>query len=115
MKSRAKTLQNDKERMVRPWVEISLCQHEKLKKIKERTGRPLSGMLREAVFRLVQKKKHLASTTVSYLAKGTRDRYTSVSAYFPRLDWSLLEEISKNTGKCKTELVRQALDEYLGR
>jgi len=101
--------------MVRPWVEISLCQYEKLKKIKERTGRPLSGMLREVVFRLVQKKKHPVGTTASYLPKGTRGKYKSVSAYFPRSDWGLLEEISKNTGECKTELIRQAVEEYVAK
>jgi len=40
--------------------------------------------------------------------------YISIKLYFPRSDWDLLEEISKNTGKCKTELIRQAVDEYLG-
>lgn len=101
--------------MVRPWVKVSLCQYEKLRKLREETGRPLSEIIRKAVYDFVRKKGFAASTTASYLPKGTRDKYKSVSAYFPRSDWNLLEEISKNTGKCKTELIRQAVDEFLGK
>ena len=100
--------------MVRSWVEISLSQYEELNKLREKRGESLSGIIREAASQFVQKKKYPASTSVSYLPKGTRDSYKSVSAYFPRSDWSFLEEISRNTTECKTELVRQALDEYLG-
>ncbi len=99
--------------MVRPWVKVSLSQYEKLKEIKKKSGRSLSEIIREAVCKFVKKKDFHGSTTTSYLPKGTRDKYKSVSAYFPRSDWNLLEEISKHTGKSKTELVRQAVDEYL--
>ena len=100
--------------MVRPWVKVSLCQYQELKKLKEETDRPLSEIIREAVCDFVKKRDFSVSTTASYLPKGTRDKYKSVSAYFPRSDWDLLEEISKNTGRCKNELIRQATDEYLG-
>jgi len=101
--------------MVRPWVEVSLCQYEKLRKLREQTNRTLSEIIREAVCDLVRKKDFAVSTAASYLPKGTRDKYKSVSAYFPRSDWNFLEEISKNTERCKTELIRQAVDEYLGK
>ncbi len=101
--------------MVRPWVKISLCQYEKLKKLKEETGRALSEIIRESVCEFVKKKDFPVSTTALYLPKGTRDLYKYVSAYFVRSDWSLLDEISENTEKCKTELIRQAVDEYLGK
>ncbi len=101
--------------MVRPWVKISLSQYEKLNRLKEETGRPLSEIIREAVCEFVHKKEYPANIIVSYLPKGTRDKYKCVSAYFPRSDWNLLEKISKNTGECKTELIRQAVDEYLGK
>ena len=101
--------------MVRPWVKVSLCQYEKLKRLRENTQKPLSEIIREAVSKFVRKKDFPVSTTASYLPKRTRDKYTSVSAYFPRSDWDLLERISKNTGECKTELIRQAVDEYLGK
>jgi len=100
--------------MVRPWVKVSLCQYQKLRKLREETGRPVSEIIREAVSKFVRKKDFPYSVAISYLPKGTRDRYRSVSAYFPRPDWCLLERISKNTEKCKTELVRQAVDDYLG-
>ena len=101
--------------MVRPWVKISLCQNERLNRLKEETGRPLSEIIREAVCNFVKKRDFAVSAAVSYLTKGTRDKHKSVSAYFHRSDWNLLEEISKNTGKCKTDLIRQAVDEYLGK
>ncbi len=101
--------------MVRPWVKISLCQYEKLKKLREETNKPLSEIIREAVCKFVKKRDFPVSTTASYLPKATRDKYKSVSAYFARSDWSLLEEISKNTGECKSELIRQAVDEYMER
>jgi len=100
--------------MVRPWVKVSLCQYEKLRKLREETGRPVSEIIREAVSKFVRKKDFPYSVAISYLPKGTRDKYESVSAYFVRSDWNLLEEISKNTGSSKTELVREAVDKYLG-
>jgi len=101
--------------MVRPWVKVSLSQYEKLNRLREETGKPLSEIIREALCQFVKKKDFDVSPTASYLPRGTRDKYKSVSAYFPRSDWNLLEEISKNTGKCKTELIRQAVDEFLGK
>ena len=101
--------------MVRAWVKISLCQHEKLKRLRKKSGKPLSEMIREAVSKFVRKKDFPVSTTASYLPKGTRDKHKAVSAYFVRSDWRLLKEIAENTGECKTELIRKAVDEYLGK
>jgi len=101
--------------MVRPWVKVSLCQYQKLRKLRERSGKPLSEIIREAVCDFVKKKDFPVSVTISHLAKGTRDKYKAVSAYFPRSGWDLLEEIAENTGRCKTELIRQAIDNYLER
>ncbi len=101
--------------MVRAWVKVSLCQYQKLHGLKEETNRHLSRIIREAVCRFVKKRDFPVSTTASYLPKGSIDKYKSVSAYFTRPDWDLLERISENTGKCKTELIRQAVDDYLQR
>ncbi len=101
--------------MVRPWVKVSLCQYEKLNGLKKETGRPLSEIIRKAVCRFVKKRDFPVNTAVSYLPKGSRDEYKSVSAYLPRSDWSLLEEIAENTERSKTELIRQAVDDYLGK
>ena len=100
--------------MVRPWVEISLSQYQELKRLTEKKGKPLSQIIRKAVSEFLKKKDFPAGTAISYFPKGTRNRYKSVSAYFPRSDWSLLGDISKETGRCKTHLVREAVDEYLG-
>ena len=112
-KSYSTTSQKNREKMVRSWVKVSLCQYEELKRLTEKRGKPLSQIIREAVCEFLKKKDFASGTAVSYLPKGTRDRYKSVSAYFSRSNWALLEEISKNTGRCKTELIRQAVDEYL--
>jgi len=101
--------------MVRAWVKVSLSQHEKLNRLKEEAGRPLSEIIRGSVCRFVRKKDFPVSATVSYLPKGTKNGYKYVSAHFPRSDWNLLEEIAKNTARCKTELIRQAVDKYLGK
>jgi len=81
--------------MVRPWVKVSLCQHEKLRRLTEKSGRSLSQIIREAVCEFLKKREFPAGTAISSLAGGTRNEYKSVSAYFPRPDWALLEEISK--------------------
>ncbi len=114
-RSYPKSFQNDKEKMVRPWVKISLLQYQKLKRLKKETGNPLSEIIRKAVSDFVRKKDFPCSVAISHLPRGTRDKYKSVSAYFHRSDWSLLEQISRNTRKCKSELVRQAVNEYLTR
>ena len=101
--------------MVRPWVKVTLCQYQELKRLTKKRGTSLSEIIREAVCLFLRKKDFAVSGGVSYLPKGTRNRYKSVSAYFPRSNWSLLKEIAKHTAKCKTELIRQALDEYLAK
>ncbi len=101
--------------MVRPWVKISLCQYQELNRLRKETDRPLSEIIRKAVCEFVKKKDFPIKTAASYLPKGTRDKYKSVSAYFLRSDWNLLERISENTGECKSELIRRAVDEYLGK
>lgn len=112
-KSGRKTPQNDKKEIVRPRVEVSPYQYERLKKLKEKTGKPLSWIIQEAVFHFVRKKDYLISIAVSYLPKGTRDNCKSVAACFPKPDWNLLIRISENTGRWKNDLIREAVREYL--
>ncbi len=114
-KSYRKSSQENKEKMIRPWVKVSLCQYQKLRKLKEETNRSLSEIIRETVSGFVKKTDFPASTFASYLPKGTKGKYKSVSAYFPRSDWNLLEGISRNTGECKSRLIRQAVDECLAK
>ncbi len=107
--------QNNKEKMVRPWVKLSLCHYDKLNRLKGETNIPLSEIIRKAVCEFVKKKDFPVSTAVSHLPKGTKNKYKSVSAYFHRSDWNLLAIISRETGRCKTRLIREAVDQYLGR
>jgi len=51
----------------------------------------------------------------SHLPKAMREDYRGVTTYFPKSDWNLLPKVSENTGKCKTGIIRGALQEYLAR
>jgi len=99
--------------MVRPWVELANYQYEELKKLREKTGKPVSGMIREAVSGFVEKKDYPVGMISSCLPKASRDNHRTVTAYLPRFKWDLLVRISQNTRRCKTELVREAVEEYL--
>ena len=112
-KSHFKTPQNRNEEMIRPWAELSNSQYERLRKLKEKTGNPLSQMIRKAVTSFVTKKDYSISISASHLPKTTREDHRGVTAYFHRSDWNLLEKISKGTGTCKTGLIREAVDEYM--
>jgi len=100
--------------MIRPWVELENDQYERLKELEENTGKRVSETIREAVSRFVRKKEYSISTRSSYLPRASRDSYRTITAYFPRAEWDLLVGISRNTGRCRTELVREAVAGYLG-
>jgi len=61
----------------------------------------------------VKKKEHHVSIASSYLPKRTKEKYKTVSAYFHSFDWNLIERISKQTKRSKTDLIREAIKEYL--
>jgi len=101
--------------MVRPWVDLEKDQYERLKELEENTGRPVSKMIREAVSSFVTKKGYSISIGASHLPNAPKEDYRPVTAYLPRSDLSLLVSISEKTGRCKTHLIREAVDEYRGR
>jgi len=71
--------------MVRPWVELQKDQYERLKELQENTGKAVSEMIREAVFRFVRKKDYSISIGASYLPRATRENYRRVTTYLSRL------------------------------
>jgi len=99
--------------MVRPFVKISLDQYEQLDRLRKERDESLSKLIREALSHFTEKKEHSISVVPSFLPASTEDKYKTVTAYFPQHDWNLLKTICKNTGRCKTELLRKALEEYL--
>jgi len=99
--------------MVHPWVELEKDQYEQLKKLREKTGKPVSRMIREAVSSFVTKKDYSISIGASHLPRETRQNYRRVTTYLSRSDLSLLAYISKETGRCKTHLIREAVARYL--
>ena len=100
--------------MVRAWVELEKNQYERLKELQENTGKAVSEMIREAVTSFVTRKDYSISISASHLPRATRENYRRVTTYLSRSNLSLLASISKETGRCKTHLIREAVDRYLG-
>jgi len=99
--------------MVCSLVKISLDQYEELDRLRKEKKESLSKLIRQALSFFTKQKEHPISALPSFLPACTEDQYKTVTAYFPQDEWSLLERISKNTGKCKTELLREAMNDYL--
>ncbi|TET10628.1 ribbon-helix-helix domain-containing protein [Candidatus Aerophobetes bacterium] len=99
--------------MARPWVELEKDQYRELKNLNRKTGRPVSGMIREAITSFATKKDYSITIGASHLPRASRENYRRVTAYLCRSDLNLLVSISKETGRCKTHLIREAVDEYL--
>jgi len=71
--------------MVCSWVKVSLYQYERLKRLKEKTGKPLFEIIREAVSKFVRNKDYPINITSSHLPKA-RHKYKTMNAYFLRSD-----------------------------
>ena len=108
----SRSVKDKRERMVRPFVKIALKQYKELNTLTKEKKESLSKLIREALFHFTKKKEYSISILPSFLPASTKDQYKTVTAYFLQLDWNLLERISKNTGRCKTELLREAVKEY---
>ncbi len=104
---------NEPKAMVRPFVKISLDQYEGLDRLGKERKESLSKLIREALSSFTKKKEYSVRTPPSFLLASTKDKYKTVTAYFPRRGWDLLQRISDNTGRCKTELLRIALEDYV--
>jgi len=63
--------QHKKEKMIRPWVKVSLCQYMELKRLGEEKGKPLSQIIREAVGEFMKKKDFPVDPAVSSLSRGS--------------------------------------------
>ena len=104
---------NEPQRMVCSLVKISLDQYEKLDRLRKERKESLSKLIRKALSSWTKKKEHSVSMLPSFLPVSTKGQYKTVTAYFPQHDWNLLETISRNTVRCKTELLGKAVEEYL--
>jgi len=83
----------------------------RLKEIARRDGKRVTQLVREAVEAFLSRETYGRSTFgfSPPRAKALRRIYP----LFPGLHWDALTAISQETGKCKTDLVREAVDEYL--
>ena len=75
-------------------------------------GRAVTELIREAVKGFLGRPVH--ERNVFNLSSSSAEGVTRV---YPRLresDWDALTAISRETGKCRTDLVREAVNEYLG-
>ncbi len=112
-RSSSNSTNNEPKAMVRSSVKISLDQYRKLHLLRKERKEPLSKLIREALCHFTRRKEHFISTLPSFLSRCTSEQYRTVTAYFPQQKWKLLDTVSNNTGRCKTELVREAVEEYL--
>jgi len=99
--------------MMRPWVVLEKGQYQRLKELQENTGKAVSRMIREAVSSFVTRKDYHINIGASHLPRKTRENYRRVTTYLSRSNLSLLASISKETGRCRTDLVREAVARYL--
>jgi len=100
-------MKGERERMVRPFVKISVHQYEELDRLRKEKKESLSKLIRESLSYFIEKREHSISVLPTFLPPLTEDQYKTVTAYFPKHDWSALERISKNTGRYRTELLRE--------
>lgn len=106
-------MKDEQDRMVRPFVKITLKQYKELDTLRREKKESFSKLMREALSSFTRKKEHSVSTLPSFLPASTKDKYKTVTAYFSRDEWDLPGVISRSTGRCKTELLRVAVEEYL--
>jgi len=99
--------------MVPPWVRLASERCQELKELGDKIGKPVSEMIRETVSRFVGMKDYHTGAMPSYLPRGSRDDRRTVTAHFTQAEWDLVVSVSQDTGKSKTELLREATDEYL--
>lgn len=98
--------------MIRPWVEVSNSQYEEVWRPREKTGKPVSKIIREAVSRFVTKKDYFISIGTSHLPKATREDYRRVAAYFPGGTWDLLKKVCEPVGRSNGGFIREDVGEY---
>jgi len=62
--------QNDEKAVIRPYVRLAESQYERLNELREKRGKSVSEMIREAVSRFVKKRDHPVGMVSSYLPKA---------------------------------------------
>jgi len=86
-------------------------QIKKLEKIAQKEEKTTSQVIREAVKRFLNRAIYERNTFNfdASSARGTGRIYPR----FSKSDWDMLNRVSKKTNRFRTELVREAVDEYL--
>jgi len=82
-----------------------------LEKIAQEEGKATAQVIRETVRRFLNKGTFERNTFNFHVpsARGTKRIYPR----FSKSDWDMLNRVSKKTNRHRTELVREAVDEYL--
>jgi len=83
----------------------------KLEQMAQRDGKATAQVIREAVKRFLNRPtfgRNIFNFDASS-AKGTKRIYPS----FSKSDWDMLNKVSKKTNRFRTELVREAVVDYL--
>jgi len=94
------------------YVSLYPSQVRKLKEVADSEGKAVAELIREAVKKFVDKPAH-ERNAFSFSPCSTK----GVKRIYPRIaksDWDTLNRISRSANRARTELVREAVDEYLG-
>ena len=111
MKIRRRNPELDKPFIKASHVSFYPSEIKKLEQMAQREGKATAQVIREAVKRFLNKQTFERNIfnfdTPS--ARGTKRVYPR----FSKSDWNILNRVSKKTNRLRTELVREAVDEYL--
>jgi len=111
VKIRRRSSEVDKPLIKASHVSFYPSQIKKLEEMAKREGKARAQVIREAVKRFLDRSTFERNTFNfdAHSAKGTKRIYPS----FSKSDWDMLNRVSKKTNRFRTELIREAVDEYL--
>ncbi len=111
VKIRRRSLEINKPLIKASHVSFYPSQMKKLEEVAQREGRAKAEVIREAVRRFLNRAIYERNTFNfdALSARGTKRLYPC----FSKSDWDRLNRLPKKTNKYRTELVREAVDEYL--
>jgi len=111
VKIRRRSPELDKPLIKASHVSFYPSQIKKLENIAQREGKATAQVIREAVKRFLNRRTFERNTFNfdASSARGTGRIYPR----FSKSDWDMLNRVSKKTNRFRTELVREAVEEYL--
>ena len=111
VKIRRRSQEVDKPLIKASYVSFYPSQMKNLEEMARKQGKATAQVIREAVKRFLNKRT-FKRNTFNFDASSVRGT-KRVYPRFSKSDWDMLNRVSKETNRFRTELVREAVDEYL--